>query len=102
MSRRDIHKTRRSVRNAVREVMEFAMVSEFLDPSDCLWVVSPWINDVPVLDNTTGEFTSLCPDLPRADIGLVRVLRELILRGSYVVLATRPGADQFVGALRAG
>jgi phosphatidylserine/phosphatidylglycerophosphate/cardiolipin synthase-like enzyme len=63
--------------------------AELLSPSRCVWVVSPWLRDVPVLDNTTGSFLFLCPDFPRTEIRLSRVLRELITRGATVVIATR-------------
>src|SRR5438093_10234369 len=77
-------------RNSVREVLQAIFASELLSPSRCLWIVSPWLRDVPVLDNTTGGFLALCPDLPRSEVRLSRVLRELLGCGTHVVIATRP------------
>src|SRR3981081_2843853 len=77
-------------RNSVRELLQIIFSAELLSPSRCLWLVSPWLRDVPVLDNTTGSFMSLCPEFPRAEVRLSRVLRELLARGSQVVIATRP------------
>jgi phosphatidylserine/phosphatidylglycerophosphate/cardiolipin synthase-like enzyme len=79
-------------RNAARELLQIMFASELLTPSRCLWIVSPWLRDVPVLDNTTGSFLFLCPEFPRAEIRLSRVLRELVDRGATVVIATRADA----------
>jgi phosphatidylserine/phosphatidylglycerophosphate/cardiolipin synthase-like enzyme len=75
--------------------------AELLAPSRCLWLVSPWLRDIPVLDNAAGSFQSLCPELPHADVTLSTVLRELLGRGTQVVIATRPevGNRQILDAL---
>jgi phosphatidylserine/phosphatidylglycerophosphate/cardiolipin synthase-like enzyme len=88
-------------RNSVRELLQLIFVSELLAPSRCLWIVSPWLRDVPVLDNTTGSFLSLCPELPRTEVRLSRILRELMNRGTRLVIATRSdeGNRQVVDAL---
>src|SRR4026209_1396521 len=77
-------------RNAARELLQIMFASELLAPSRCLWIVSPWLRDVPVLDNATGSFAALCSEFPRSDVRLSQVLRELIDRGTSVVIATRP------------
>lgn len=80
-------------RNSVRELLEIIFAAELLLPSRCLWIVSPWVRDVPVLDNTLGGFAQLSPDFPRSEVRLSRVLIELIHRGVEVVLVTRPEPD---------
>ena len=77
-------------RNSVREVLQILFAAELLHPSRTIWLVSPWIRDVPVLDNRTGGFAYLCPDFPLAEVRLSYILRELIGRGTAVVIATRP------------
>ncbi len=86
----------------MREVLQLLFAAELLMPSKCLWVVSPWLRDIPVLDNSSGGFSSLCPDFQNADIGLVAVLRELLGRGSRIIIATRPepGNSQVLDLLR--
>lgn len=79
-------------RNSVREVLQIVFASELLHPSRTLWLVSPWIRDVPILDNRTGGFAYLGPDFPLAEVRLSYVLRELVGRGTTVVIATRPDA----------
>ena len=90
-----------NARNAVRELLQVTFSAELLAPSRCIWLVSPWLRDLPVLDNTTGAFTALCPDLPRTDVRVSVVLRELMNRGTRVVIAVRPDAGnrQLVDAL---
>jgi phosphatidylserine/phosphatidylglycerophosphate/cardiolipin synthase-like enzyme len=89
-------------RNSVRELLQIIFSAELLSPSRCLWLVSPWLRDLPVLDNTTGSFLSLCPEFPRTEVRLSLVLRELLARGSQLVIATRPdaGNTQVVESLR--
>jgi phosphatidylserine/phosphatidylglycerophosphate/cardiolipin synthase-like enzyme len=88
---RQILLTATSVRNAAREVLQSLFAAELLAPSRCVWIVSPWLRDVPILDNSTGAFSMLSPDFPLADVRLSLVLRELLSLGSDVVIATRPG-----------
>lgn len=90
MSTRQFLQTSTDARNAVRELLQTIFAAELVVPSRCLWLVSPWLRDVPVLDNTTGDFLSLCPEFPRSEVRLSRVLRELLNRGTQVVIATRP------------
>jgi hypothetical protein len=88
---RQILQSATSVRNAAREVLQSLFAAELLAPSRCVWIVSPWLRDVPVLDNSTGSFSMLCADFPRAEVRLSLVLRELLSLGTTVVIATRPG-----------
>lgn len=90
MSARQFLQTAADARNSVRELLQAIFAAELLAPSRCIWIVSPWLRDVPVLDNTTASFLSLCPEFPRSEVRLSRVLRELLARGTHVVIATRP------------
>src|SRR5438445_9454022 len=89
-------------RNSVRELLQIIFSAELLAPSRCLWLVSPWLRDIPVLDNTTGSFLYLCPDFPLTEVRLSLVLRELLARGSQLLIATRPdpGNAQVYDSLR--
>ena len=89
MTSRQFLQTASDARNAARELLQLIFAAELLMPSRCLWIVSPWLRDVPVLDNATGSFQFLCPEFPRSEVRLSRVLRELVDRGSTVVVATR-------------
>lgn len=101
MTSRQILQTARSARSAPRELLQSIFASELVSPSRCLWIVSPWLRDIPVLDNTSGTFTSLGSDFPKSFVRLSQVLRELVVRGSAVVIATRKesGNRQVMDAL---
>jgi phosphatidylserine/phosphatidylglycerophosphate/cardiolipin synthase-like enzyme len=58
-----------------------------VQPSGCLWVVSPWISDVGLLDNSAGDFPALTR-FGRRQIRLVELLCSLAERGTDVVIAT--------------
>lgn len=92
MTARQFLQSAADARNSARELLQLIFASELLMPSRCLWIVSPWLRDIPVLDNSTGSFIFLCPDFPRTEIRLSRVLRELVDRGTTLVIATRADA----------
>lgn len=90
MSTRQFLQSAADARNSTRELLQFIFAAELLAPSRCLWIVSPWLRDIPILDNTTGAFVPVCADFPRSEVRLSRVLLELLQRGTRVVIATRP------------
>ncbi len=74
----------------LRELLQSVLGGELLRPSGVLWLVSPWISDIPVLDNTTGGFQTLVPRWERASIRLSQVLASLAERRTQIYIATRP------------
>jgi hypothetical protein len=90
MSVRQFLQTSNSGRNSAREILQAIFAGELVSPSRCIWLVSAWLRDVPVLDNSTGMFHSVAPDLPRDEVRLSRVLLELHGRGTRIIIATRP------------
>lgn len=74
----------------VSELIQTIFASELVAPSRCLWIVSPWISDVPILDNGTNGFSSLAWDWPLGRIRLSVVLGQLLRRGTTVRVAARP------------
>lgn len=48
----------------LNDLMQNLLVTELLVPSRQLWVLSPWISDIDVIDNTAGQFKSVLPGLP--------------------------------------
>ena len=93
--------TRASARQ-VPELLQSIFAAELLCPSPCLWLVSPWVSDIPVLDNRTNGFAALEPQWPRAPVRLTQVLTRLLELGTTVHVATRPddhNAD-FLGRMR--
>lgn len=90
---RQILRSSSASRNEIRELLQGLFARELLYPSRCLWLVSPWVRNIEVIDNRTASFRSLDPDLPPSGLLLTDVLRRLLDRGTQVVVATRPEAE---------
>ena len=52
-------------------------------------VLSPWISDIVVVDNSAGQFRSVLPGMPSRPIRFTEVLTELARRGTWVRLVIR-------------
>ena len=74
----------------ITDLLQSIFAAELVSPSQALWIVSPWVSDIPLLDNRTNMFTSLTGDWERAHVRLAAVLARLLQRGSTVHVATRP------------
>jgi hypothetical protein len=74
----------------VPDLLQALFATEVLSPGRRLWIVSPWISDVALLDNRTGGFLSLEPGWPRAVVRLGQVLLRLLRSGQAITVATRP------------
>ena len=59
MNTRRIFKSRTSRQSEVLDVLSSLLVAEIAQPSAELWIVSPWITDLDLLDNRTGRFDSV-------------------------------------------
>jgi len=70
-------------------LLESALVSELIAPSPELWLVSPWISDVTVLDNSRGGYDSLLPDASARPYSLAEVLALLVRGGTQLTVVTR-------------
>jgi hypothetical protein len=89
MSRRRIFKgTGRSERE-VEHLLQHLFVVEALAPSDRLWLVSPWITDLEIIDNRASSFRGVEPAWPHRWIRLSELLASLAQRGTRIVVATR-------------
>lgn len=90
MSSRQIFKSQWRSPDEVRELLQSLFVAEVVVPSRTIWLVSPWITDLPVVDNRAGTFAGLSPRWAPRQIRLTEVLEQLLEYGSQVVIATRP------------
>lgn len=86
MASRKIFKNATTSQAAVHEALTFVFTQELLLPSEDVFVVAPWISNIPILDNRHGGFMSLNPEWPRSDIHLVEVLASLASRGARLHL----------------
>jgi hypothetical protein len=85
---RYIHKRSNSPEAA--DLLQAIFAAELVSPSRALWIVSPWISNVPVLDNRSNAFLSLEPAWGETRVRLASVLLKLASLGTRVVVATRP------------
>lgn len=93
-SNRVIH-TRLSSRQ-IPDLLQTIFVSELIAPSACLWVVSPWISDIPIINNTTNSFQFLDTSWGRGVVRFSQVLKSLADLGSTIQVATRPDSHNLI------
>lgn len=74
----------------VPDLLQTIFVAELIAPSESLWLVSPWISDIPIIDNSANTFQALEPSWYRSKIRLSQVLASLTQYGTTVCVATRP------------
>jgi hypothetical protein len=72
------------------DALQGLFVAELMAPSAPLWIITPWISDVVVVDNRAGRFTGLLPEMPKRAIRLAEALVSQMQRGGAVVVACRP------------
>ena len=77
-------------REELADALQALFVAELLIPSEPLWLITPWISDVPLVDNRAGRFGGLLPGLPARWIRLAELLEHQLVRGGSVVVACRP------------
>lgn len=91
--------TRRG-RRELKELLQSIFTAELLSPSQELWLVSPWITNIPVIDDSSGQFRRL-NGTGRGSLFLVDVLTRLASDGTLVRVVTRPGESAaFLSALQ--
>ncbi|MBH31958.1 MAG: hypothetical protein CMG71_08270 [Candidatus Marinimicrobia bacterium] len=74
----------------IKELLQLMFLSELLAPSEQIWIVSPWISDVPILDNRSGSFDVMNPEWHRREIRLSDLALQVLTGGSRLTLVTRP------------
>jgi hypothetical protein len=86
----------------IRDVLASLLACELICPSERLFLVSPWVSDIPVLRNDAGEFAAMAPSWPRTRVCLSRVLATLAERGTAVHIAITPAEHNaaFVARMR--
>ena len=90
MTVRSLRTTAFGSREELADALQCLFVSEVLMPSTPLWIVTPWISDVPIIDNRSGRFAGLIPALPERWIRLGEVIEQQLIRGGSLVVACRP------------
>ena len=86
--RRTVATTTQQASREIRDLLQSILAVELLDPPACLWLVSAWISDAVVLDNSGGEFSGLVPSWPQRALVLSEVLAEFLAAETQVVVVT--------------
>ena len=87
----------------IKELLQSMFIGELLQAGQEIWLVSPWISNVVLIDNRTGNFDTLNPEWGRKEIRLVEVLLAFMLRGCKVNIFTRedePSNIPFINGLK--
>lgn len=90
MTTRQIRTTTTSAREELADALQALFVAELQAPSKPIWIVTPWISDVPIIDNRTGRFGGLLPDFPQRWIRLTELLVHQLALGGSITIACRP------------
>lgn len=86
---RRIFKNQQTGSATIRELLQSMFVGELLGTGNRIWIVSPWISDIVLIDNRSGSFDSLNPEWGRREVRLADILIGLMARGAEVVIVTR-------------
>lgn len=99
---RRIFKSQAAGATTIAELLQSMFVAEMLMSEGDLWIVSPWISNVVLIDNRSGNFDSLNPEWGRREVRLVDVLIALMSRGATVNVVTRSDETNrvFIGRLQ--
>jgi phosphatidylserine/phosphatidylglycerophosphate/cardiolipin synthase-like enzyme len=90
---RRIFKTQTTGATTIQELLQTMFVAEVLQPGEEIWLVSPWISNVVLIDNRAGSFDALNPEWGRREIRLADVLVTLMNQGAQVHIVTRGEAS---------
>jgi phosphatidylserine/phosphatidylglycerophosphate/cardiolipin synthase-like enzyme len=99
---RRIFKSSTTGSGVVKELVQLMVLVEMLNPSEEIWIVSPWISDISILDNRSGSFDVLNPEWHRREIRLSDLSLQILTGGSRIVIVTRPDEHNltFLNVLR--
>lgn len=86
---RRIFKSQQTGVATIRELLQTMFVGEMLLAGEKIWIVSPWVSNVVLIDNRSGNFDTLNPEWSRREIRLIDALIALMARGTHVVIVTR-------------
>lgn len=86
----------------IKDLLQSIFVGELLCPSRCVWLVSPWISDIPIIDNRSNQCTTIEPDWARKQVLLTDIITKLADLGTIVRVATRQDRhnDRFLSELK--
>jgi len=86
----------------IDRLLSDVLLSELLTPSEDLWLVSPWLSDIEVIDNTGGTYDAAFEHPMNRTYFFSEILALLTGMGSKLRVVTRPGnGADFLNRLQA-
>ena len=86
---RRIFKSSLTGSQVIQELLQSIFISELLVPSrDEVWIVSPWLSDIPIIDNSSGGYDSINPDWRGRFVNLSEVLIQMLLLNIKLKIVT--------------
>ena len=78
-----------SERKSIRQLLQGIFVAEACSPSRPLWILSAWISDIPVVDNSARNFAAVDNAWPVGSVVLSQVLATQLRNGGEVNVVMR-------------
>jgi hypothetical protein len=75
----------------LEEMLQSLLVAEAMNPSDEIWIVSPWMRNVPVIDNRGGGFSWVESTWEGRRVHLLDWILAVCAKGSQVTVVTSDG-----------
>ena len=102
MSPRTIRTTNAMAREELADALQAVFLAEVVAPSEQVWIVTPWISDVEIIDNRTGRLDGVWSDVPVRWLRLAEVIVHILHSGGRITIACRPNDhnQNFVENLR--
>jgi len=86
---RRIFKSKTTGSSVLNELLTHMFIAEFMKPSSEFWIISPWISDVNIIDNTSSNFDILNPDWKGRYIKLSEIIIKILSHGTNLHIITR-------------
>lgn len=102
MPNRIIKSKARSSTVQLADCLSSLFVLELLTPSPELYLISPWLSDMPLIANRFGQYRAVVSSLAGGDLGLAQILAILTERGVRVRIvykANQAPTEQFIRRL---
>lgn len=98
---RVIRKSQAASATEAADLLASLFSAELCLPSRCLWLVSPWVSNVELIDNTAGTFSAL-NRFGKRQVRLAEILVALATADCHVVVGTTadPHNRRFLEQLR--
>jgi hypothetical protein len=82
---------------ALRDLLISVFIAEMMNPSEELYLISPFLSNVPLIDNQLDQYTDLFPLNNSKNIYLSDILLSLVWKGSAVRVICDPDRKETQG-----